>query len=74
MYPQKRVQEFVPASGKPTRNKLVREIEEFIRAAFNEDGSYNVSGYFPAVSEKGKNCKYCEFNKLYNICPKENRI
>lgn len=74
MYPQKRVQEFVPASGKPTRNKLVSDINEFVESAFNKDGSYNVEGKFPAVSNNGKNCKYCEFNKLYNICPKENRI
>ena len=65
-YPQKRIQQFVPASGKPTRNKLIKDIEEFVRAGFNEDGTYNVNGNFPAVSNNGKNCKYCEFNKLYN--------
>ena len=44
MYPQKRVQEFVPASGKPTRNKLVKEIESFIEAGFNLDGTYKTDG------------------------------
>ena len=34
MYPQKRVQDFVPASGKPTRNKLLKDIESFINAGF----------------------------------------
>jgi hypothetical protein len=74
MYPQKRIQQFIPASGKPTRNKLVKDIEEFVRAGFKEDGSYNIEGNFPAVSNNGKNCKWCEFSKLYNVCPKENRI
>jgi len=74
MYPQKRIQQFVPASGKPTRNKLIKEIEEFVRAGFKEDGTYNTEGNFPAISNNGKNCKYCEFDKLYNVCPKENRI
>lgn len=76
MYPQKRVQEFVPASGKPTRNKLLTEINSFIKAGFNEDGSYKVDGTFPAIGGgKGiPNCKYCEFCKLEDLCPKANRI
>lgn len=74
MYPQKRVQEFAPASGKPTRNKLLLEIESFIKAGFNEDGSYKKDGVFPAIGGKGLvNCKYCEYNNE-EICPKLNRI
>lgn len=74
MYPQKRVQEFVPSSGKPTRNKLLTEINTFIQAGFNEDGSYKVGGNFPAISGgKGyPNCKYCEFANTEH-CLKENR-
>lgn len=75
MYPQKRVQEFVPASGKPTRKKLQLEIDEFIKSAFNADGSYRKDGNFPAVGGQGfTNCKYCEFAKLEDVCPKLNRI
>jgi hypothetical protein len=75
MYPQKRVQEFVPASGKPTRNKLLKDIESFINAGFNLDGSYKVDGIFPAVGDKGlKNCRYCEFADKEDMCPKSNRI
>lgn len=74
-YPQKRVQEFVPASGKPTRNKLLKEIESFIEAGFNSDGSYRTDGVFPAIANgKGmKNCRYCDFAKS-ELCPKEKRI
>jgi len=74
MYPQKRVQEFVPASGKPTRNKLINEIEAFVTAGFNEDGSYKTTGTFPAIGGKGlANCKYCEFAKTEH-CPVDARI
>ena len=75
MYPQKRIQEFVPASGKPTRNKLLQEIDSFVDAGFNEDGSYKVDGSFPAVGLKGfKNCRWCEFPDKEDLCPKANRI
>ena len=75
MYPQKRVQEFVPASGKPTRKKLLQEIETFINAGFNQDGTYKVDGEFPAIAgSKKSNCKYCEFNDREDLCPKQDRI
>jgi len=74
-YPQKRVQLFTPASGKPTRNKLAKEIESFVAAGFNADGSYKEDGTFPAIGGKNySNCKYCEFSKLENFCTKSNRI
>lgn len=75
MYPQKRVQEFVPASGKPTRNKLHKEIDSFIEAGFNDDGSYKVDGNFPAIGLEGfKNCRWCEFANREDLCPKDKRI
>jgi hypothetical protein len=75
MYPQKRVQEFVPASGKPTRNKLHKEIDSFIEAGFNDDGSYKVDGSFPAIGLAGfKNCRWCEFANREDLCPKDKRI
>jgi hypothetical protein len=75
MYPQKRVQEFVPASGKPTRRKLINEIERFIESGFQPDGSYKEDGVFPAIGDKGlKNCRYCEFADKEDLCPKANRL
>lgn len=74
MYAQKRVQEFVPANGKPTLNKISKSFEDFIRNSFNEDGSYRIQSEFPAMTGKnGKNCKYCPFAKDYEKCPKEKR-
>jgi hypothetical protein len=75
MYPQKRIQEFVPASGKPTRNKLLNDIESFINVGFNQDGSYKTDGIFPAIGLAGlKNCRWCEFANKEDLCPKANRI
>jgi hypothetical protein len=74
MYAQKRVQEFIPANGKPTLNKITKSFEDFIRNSFNEDGSYKLDSNFPAMAGKnGKNCKYCPFKDDYEKCPKQNR-
>jgi|TARA_B100000900_G_C20576720_1_gene715669 hypothetical protein len=74
MFAQKRVQEFVPSHGKPTLNKIVKSFDEFIANAFNDDGSYNTEGDFPATMGKNKkSCKYCPF-KDSELCPKVERI
>lgn len=74
MYAQKRVQEFTPSNGKPTVNKITKSFEDFIRNAFNEDGSYRTESEFPALAGKNnKNCKYCPWKTDYEKCPKENR-
>lgn len=74
MYAQKRVQEFTPSNGKPTVNKITKSFEDFIRNAFNEDGSYRTESEFPALAGKNnKNCRYCPFKTDYEKCPKENR-
>ena len=75
MFPQKRITEFSPASGKPTRNKLARSINEFVSSSFKADGSFNLDREYPAVAGKNnKNCKYCEFKDQPDLCPAKNRI
>ena len=75
MFPQKRITEFSPASGKPTRNKLARSIDEFVKSSFKADGSYNLDREYPAVAGKNnKNCKYCEFKDQPDLCPARARI
>lgn len=75
MFPQKRITDFIPASGKPTRNKLTREIDSFTENAFNKDASYNLERTYPAIAGKNnKSCQWCEFKDRYDMCPKENRI
>ncbi len=74
MFAQKRVQEFVPANGKPTLNKITKSFEDFIRNAFNEDGTYRIESEYPAMAGKNnKNCKWCPFKNDFDKCPKENR-
>jgi hypothetical protein len=75
MFPQKRIQEFKPASGKPTRNKLLQEIQGMIDSCFTKDGEYNTDRTYPAIAGKNyKNCKYCEFAEDDELCPMKNRI
>ena len=74
MFPQKRISEFMPASGKPTRNKLAKSIESFVELNFNADGSYKDKEFAAVAGKNNKNCKYCEFKDQYELCPKQNRI
>lgn len=75
MFPQKRVQEVIPASGKPTRNKLLKSIESWIDNCFKDTGEYYTDKEYPAIAGKNKkNCKYCEFALRDECCPKENRV
>ena len=61
-FPQKRVQKFVPANGKPSINKVVTRLDDFITECFNSDGEYNTEHIYRKEASK-KNCKYCEFNQ-----------
>ena len=61
-FPQKRVQKFVPANGKPSINKVVTRLDNFITECFNSDGEYNSEHIYRKEASK-KNCKFCEFNQ-----------
>ena len=75
MYAQKRVQEFVPANGTTTIRQVTKSFEDFIRNAFNEDGTYRENSVYPALAGKNnKNCKYCPFATDFEKCPKANRL
>ena len=60
MFPQKRVQKFSPASGKPSMNKVDKRLDTFINEAFKSDGSYKTD-MIPTPSKKS--CRWCEFNQ-----------
>ena len=53
-YPQKRLQTFSPASGKPSINKVMRRLQEFIEECFDDEG--NVIGKDYEKCEKHKKC------------------
>ena len=58
MFPQKRVQKFAPASGKPSMNKVNGRLLKFVNEAFTEDGKKKDD--MKATPNK-KACKWCEF-------------
>jgi len=60
MFPQKRVQKFVPASGKPSMNKVSTRMLKFINEAFTEDGEKKDD---MVATPSKKVCKWCEFKK-----------
>jgi hypothetical protein len=75
MFPQKRIQEVLPASGSSTRKKVQKQIDAFISECFDLEGNKNETRTYPALSGKGDaNCKYCPFKLDFANCPKENRI
>ena len=75
MFPQKRIQQVRPASGKPSRNKVQKQIDQFVEECFQPDGKKVEDRKYMAVAGKGaKNCKYCPFKEDYENCPKEDRI
>jgi len=61
MFPQKRVQKFVPASGKPSMNKVAKRLELFLENAFDDDGKHKTDKIFALPSKKA--CRWCEFRK-----------
>jgi hypothetical protein len=75
MFPQKRIQEFAPSSGKPTRNKLKQQLNTWITESFDANGNYITDRVYPPIAGKGKkNCKYCEFANREDLCPMSKRI
>jgi hypothetical protein len=60
-FPQKRVQKFVPASGKPSMNKVAKRLDLFLENAFDDGGKHKTDKIFALPSKKA--CKWCEFRK-----------
>ena len=61
LFPQKRVQKFVPASGKPSMNKVMSGLDLFLENALDDHGKHNTDKIFALPSKKA--CKWCEFNQ-----------
>ena len=59
-FPQKRVQKFSPASGKPSMNKVTKRLDTFLNEAFTDSGEYKND--MTATPSK-KACRFCEFNQ-----------
>jgi hypothetical protein len=62
-FPQSRIQEFAPPSGKIKMKKALTALNNFIEHSFNSDGTYKDNNYPISPNE---NCKYCPFNNTPN--------
>lgn len=67
----KRVQTFIPASGKVTRNKVAKLLQDFLDNCFTEEGVYNEQGSYPAIETSM--CKFCPHHKS-GLCAKADRM
>ena len=54
-FPQKRIQTFTPANGKPSINKVNRRLEAFMTECYDEDGNIKDNNY--EKCEPHKKCK-----------------
>ena len=68
----KRIQTFIPASGRITRNKTLKTFNLFLDNCFTESGEYNQQGAYPAHVTSA--CSYCPYLKEDALCPKKERI
>ena len=57
-YPQKRIQVFSPASGKPSVNKVLTRLQEFIDECYDDDGKIIANEYEKCA--KHKKCILCK--------------
>jgi len=70
-YAQKRVIQFVPASGKPTINKTMIRFDAFVDSCFDEKGNKNIAGVYPKIATES-NCRFCPFAERPELCDKKN--
>ena len=60
-FPQRRVQTFTPANGKPSINKVVNNVNRFVEDCFVDNKHNLETNYMKNPSPK--NCRFCEFNQ-----------
>lgn len=65
-FPIKRIQQFVPPSGKIKMNKSLKEIQSFIEDCFSTDGKIQQKEH---PKNPGRHCMYCPFNET-SLCDK----
>jgi hypothetical protein len=60
-FPIPYISKHIPASGKPTVNKVYGEFMEFVNNVFDDEGKFRDVPYPKNPGERKKNCKFCEF-------------
>jgi len=75
LWPQRRIQEFVPSNGKVSLNRVNKNLNKFVEECFNMDGTYKTDKIYPALAGVNyKNCMFCMYSNMEEICPKAKRI
>ena len=64
-FPQSRIQEYAPPSGKVKMNKAKTALNKFLDECFELDGTFKPTDHQPTVN---KNCQYCPFNTRKDLC------
>jgi len=70
-YKQKRIIKFVPASGKPTVNKVLTRFDAFVDSCFDNNGKHKTDNIFPKIATES-NCRFCPFDERPELCDKKN--
>jgi len=65
-YPEKRIQEFIPASGKGKIKKAYEMLEDFANSTFDKHGNITKDIFKKRISPT--NCGYCPFKDLDEHC------
>jgi hypothetical protein len=68
----KRIQTFIPASGRPSRNKIGKLFIDFVQNCFTENGEYKLDSPYPAIVTSA--CNYCPYKGEEVLCPKKERV
>jgi hypothetical protein len=68
-FPQKRIQTFIPANGKPSINKVNLRLKNFIDDCFTDGGEYRTDHTYNKLPSK-KNCRWCDYRDKPKLCDK----
>jgi len=67
-FPIPRVQRYSPPSSDRSLKQISKELDIFVNAVFNEDGTYNLNANYEPTPSK-YNCKFCTFANKKQLCP-----
>jgi hypothetical protein len=70
-FPQKRIQEFIPASGKVKLNKAGHLLDNFLLEVFNNDGGFKPTEFEKRPSKH--NCNFCPYKDNSDLCDKNEK-
>jgi CRISPR/Cas system-associated exonuclease Cas4 (RecB family) len=62
----KRIQSFVPSSGRIKRAYVTKKLNEFVNECFDDNGQYVEKEYLKNASKS--NCRFCPFNENKFLC------